>query len=182
MSFFPPEPEPAPSSEPEMVDRWDPANGNFPGYLGVPVSMDVEPIRTERLAITLDRFRGFPGGFKAELIAIARPGHTLDERGMHPDRTMGPGRLRIGLQFSDGRRGYSTRDIAPQGAFAIRYRGGGGSPFQFRTRLWIHAVPSPGPMDLVVAWADEDLPETRLSIPTEGIIDAVSRVAPVWGE
>ena len=144
------------------------------------MSVEVEPIRTDRLAITTDQFRAYPEGFNAELVAVARPGHTLDERGMHPDRTMGPGRLRIGLEFSDGRRGYLTRDIAPQGAFAIRYRGGGGSPFRIRMRLWIHAVPSPGPMDLGVAWADEELYETRLAIPTDGIIDAIERVGPIW--
>ena len=165
-----------------MVDRWDPLNGSFPGYLGVPVSVDVEPIQTDRLAITLDQFRAFPEGFKADLLAIARPGHTVDERGMNPDRTMGPGRLRIGLEFSDGRRGYLTRDMVHRGAFAIRSRGGGGSPFQIRQRLWVHAEPAPGAMEFIIAWADEDVPETRLSIPTKDIIEAISRVGPIWDE
>lgn len=180
MSFFPPEPEPTSTPDPERVDRWDPLNGNFPGYLGVPVSVDVEPVRTDRLAITMDQFRAFPEGFKADLLAIARPGHTVDERGMNPDRTMGPGRLRIGLELSDGRRGYLTRDMVNGGAFAIRSRGGGGSPFHIRQRLWVHAVPGPGHMDLFVAWADEDVPESRLIIPTDEIIEAISRVAPIW--
>lgn len=163
-----------------MVDRWDPVNGNFPGFLGVPVSVQVEPIRTDRLAITMDQFRAFPEGFKVELLAIARPGHTIDDRGMHPDRPMGPGRLRIGLEFSDGRRGYLTRDMVHRGAFAIRYLGGGGSHFQIRLRLWVRAVPAPGHMDLVVAWADEEVPESRLVIPTDEIIEAISRVASIW--
>lgn len=182
MPFFPPEPEPHAPVEPEMVDRRDPVNGNFPGFLGDPVSLQVDPIRTDRLAITLDQFRAFPGGFKAELLAIARPGRTLDDRGMHPERTMGAGRLRIGLEFSDGRRGYLTRDIEPRGAFPIRYHGGGGSPFQIRLRLWVQAVPAPEQMDLVVAWTDEGVPETRLAIPTDEIIDAIGRVAPVWDD
>lgn len=182
MSFFPPEPEARAPVEPEMVDRWDPANGNFPGVLGVPVSIPVEPVRTDRLAITMDQFRAFPEGFNADVLVIARPGHTLDERGIHPDRVMGPGRLRIGLEFSDGRRGYVTRAIAPQGAFAIRYRGGGGSPFRIRQRLWVHAIPAAGHMDLVVAWSDEGVSETRLGIPSDQIIAAVGRVRPVWEE
>ena len=168
--------------EPEVDDRWDPVNGNFPGFLGVPVSVQGDSIRTDRVAITLDQFRAFPEGFKADLLAIARPGHTLDDRGMHPERTMGPGRLRIGLEFSDGRRGYLTRDIEPRGAFPIRYHGGGGSPFRIRLRLWVHAVPPPGQMDLVVAWSDEGVPETRLGIPTGQIIEALGRVGPVWDE
>ena len=182
MPFFPPEPELRSASEPEMVDRWDPVNGNFPGFLGVPVSVQVESIRTDRLAITMDQFRAFPEGFKAELSAIARPGHTLDDRGLHPERTMGPRRLRIGLEFSDGRRGYLTRDIEPEGVFPIRYHGGGGSPFRIRLRLWVHAIPAPGEMDLVVSWADEGLAETRLAIPTDRIIEAISLVSPVWDD
>ena len=182
MSFFPQEPEHDFRRQPELVDRLDPLSGNFPGYLGVPVSVEVEPIRTDRLAITLDQFRAFPEGFTADLLAIARPGHTVDERGMNPDRSMGPGRMRIGLEFSDGRRGYLTRDMVHGGAFAIRSRGGGGSPFQIRQRLWVHAVPAPGHMDLVIAWTDEELPESRLVIPADEIIGAISRVAPVWDE
>jgi hypothetical protein len=182
MSFFPPEPESQAPNEPEMVDRRDPANGNFPGFLGTPVSIQVDPLRTDRLAITMDEFRAFPDGFNAALLVIARPGHTVDERAIHPDRVMGPGRLRIGLEFSDGRRGYLTRDPDPQGAFAIRFRGGGGSQFRVRQRLWVHAIPAPGQMDLVVAWRDEGMPETRLGIPTDHIIDAIGRVAPVWAE
>lgn len=165
-----------------MVDRWDPADGNFPGHLGLAVSAVVEPIRTDRLAITMDQFRAFPDGFDAELCVIARPGHSVDERGMHPDRVMGPGRLRIGIEFSDGRRGYVSRDPAPQGAFTIRHRGGGGSPFRIRQRLWVHAVPVLEQMDLVVSWSDEGVPETRLGIPTAHLIDAIGRVAPVWTE
>ncbi len=180
MSFFPPEPEPTSSRDAEMVDRWDPVNGDFPGFLGVPVSIELEPIRTDRLAITMDQFRAFPEGFNADLLAIARPGHTVDERGMNADRSMGPGRLRIGLEFSDGRRGYLTRDMVHRGAFAIRSRGGGGSPFQIRQRLWVHAVPAPGRMDLIVAWADEGVPETRLGVPADQIIDAIGRVGPIW--
>ena len=44
----------------------------------------------------------------------------------------------------------------------------------------VHATPAPGQMDLVVAWADEELYETRLAIPTDGIIDAIERVGPIW--
>ena len=165
-----------------MVDRWDPVNGNFPGYLGVPVAVEVEPIRTERLALTMGQFRAFPGGFKSGLITIARPGHSVSERGMNPQPEMGPGRLRLGLEFSDGRRGYPMFDRVQGAAFTIAHRGGGGSPFRIRNRLWIPAVPSPGPMDVVVAWADEGVPETRLSIPTKDIIEAISRVAPIWDE
>lgn len=180
MSFFPPEPQQPAPIERVMVDRWDPVNGNFPGFLGLPVSIQVDPIRTNRLAITMDQFRAFPEGFKAELLAIARPGRTLDDRGIHPERTMGPGRLRIGLEFSDGRRGYLTHGTEPRGAFPVRYHGGGGSPFRIRLRLWVHAVPAPGQMDLVVAWADEEVPETRLTIPTDQIVEAISLVSSVW--
>lgn len=180
MSFFPPEPEATSRPEPEMVDRRDPVSGNFPGYLGVPVSVEIEPIRTDRVAITMDQFRAFPEGFEAELLVIARPGHSVDERGMNPDRSMGPGRLRIGLEFSDGRRGYLTRDMVHRSAFAIRSRGGGGSPFRIRQRLWVHAVPAPDHMDLVVAWADVGVPETRQTIPTDAIIRAIEGVGPVW--
>jgi hypothetical protein len=35
-------------------------------------------------------------------------------------------------------------------------------------------------MDLIVAWADEEVPESRLVIPTDEIIEAISRVAPIW--
>ena len=70
MSFFPPEPERQAPVEPEMVDRWDPANGNFPGVLGVPVSIPVPPLRAHRLAITMDQFRVFPEGFNADVSVI----------------------------------------------------------------------------------------------------------------
>ena len=99
---------------------------------------------------------------------------------MHPDQTMGPGRLRIGLLFSDGTRGYLMRDVVQQGDFAIRCRGAGGSQFQIRRRLWVRAVPAPGQMDLFAGWADEGVPETRLAIPTDEIIDAIGKVDPVW--
>jgi hypothetical protein len=35
-------------------------------------------------------------------------------------------------------------------------------------------------MDLIVAWADEDVAETRLGVPTDQIIDAIGRVGPIW--
>ena len=182
MSFFPPEPEPVTPAEPEMVDRLDPLAGNFPGYLGVPVSLELDPIRTEHLAITMDHFRAFPGGFYATLITIARPGHMIEDRGIHPGRATGPGRLRIGLELSDGRRGYVMRDRVDGSAFAIAWRGSGGGPFRFRHQLWVRVVPPHGPMDLVVAWADEDLPETRLTIATDALIDAIGSVSPVWDD
>jgi hypothetical protein len=70
--LFPPQPRGDSGLDPEVIDRWDPVSGNFLGYLGVPVSIEVDPVRTDRLAITMDQFRAYPGGFKTEVVAVAR--------------------------------------------------------------------------------------------------------------
>lgn len=59
MSLFPPEPALDPVLDPEMIDRWDPLSGNFPG---VPRDAGVDRSRSgadRRLAITTDEFKAY---------------------------------------------------------------------------------------------------------------------------
>ncbi len=180
MSFFPTEPTSTAKPERGLVDRWDPRSGNFPGFLGIPVSVEVEPYRTDDFAFTMDQFRAFPEGFRAAMTVIARPGLRLHEDLEYPNRA--PGRLRVGIEMSDGRRGYEFDERSPGGDFFIWSRGRSSSPFRHRLRLWVHAIPPPGPMELVVTWPDVGLTEARVSIATEAIVGAISRAAPVWGD
>ncbi|MGK5636733.1 hypothetical protein ACSNOK_00165 [Streptomyces sp. URMC 126] len=101
----------------------------------------------------------------------------------------GAGALRVGLRLADGRR-VSPSDGEPwpapgDGERPVVLREYGvdpGSGFHRPVRLLLSAVPSGGPVTLVLEWPDEEIPETAAVLDTSGLGEAARRAVGIWPE
>ncbi|MBZ4322610.1 hypothetical protein [Streptomyces huiliensis] len=101
----------------------------------------------------------------------------------------GAGALRVGLRLADGRR-VTTVDAAPWpvpegGERPVTLREYGTDPggeFRRPVRLLLSAMPSDGPVTLVLEWPDEDVAETAAVLDTSGLGEAAERVVELWPE
>jgi hypothetical protein len=106
-----------------------------------------------------------------------RPGAEADE--------IAADKLRLGIQFADGTRVTNLdrgRDLyrdedeerRPRGPLmAFRHGSSGGG--RWKHSFWIWPLPPPGSMQLVCAWPAHGIPQTRVEIGAQPILDAASR-------
>lgn len=156
--------------------------------------------RTDRFAVCVTRLNAYPEGFEFDLLALAAPGQDEDEL---PDPMLfGPARhrvrhrggeipddvLRIGIQFSDGRKATNTGGFPhvppdfenPPEAPVLHSGGGGGGGRSWHQSEWVWPLPPPGPLAFVCQWPAAGIPLTRHEIDAQVILDAASRAQVVF--
>jgi hypothetical protein len=195
--FEPPPPPPRREPRERILPPWlGPPNGTVPGV----VALEVPLVRTERFAIFITRLDAYPEGFGFDVFALAAPGQ--DEEGLPDPMLFGPGRhilrhgrgeipdhvLRIGVQFSDGRKAtntggfpHSSADFEnpPEGP-VLHSGGGGGGGGSWHQSEWVWPLPPPGPLAFVCQWPAAGIPLTRHEIDAQVILDAAARAQVVF--
>jgi hypothetical protein len=190
MSFFEPLPPEAPRAEhtwrPPLWDR--PSEGTLPAV--VPVNQIV--VRTAEVVVEIELVRVYPNGFTVGLMALGDPrsdeGITSTLMGFGGGRGGDPGFPRLGVRFADGRtagreihdRAVARDDRGMPTEPLVRMASGGGGSSGMRTEFWIHPLPPPGPVDIIVGLPALDDLEQTVTVDGDRIIDAAQRAQVIW--
>jgi hypothetical protein len=155
----------------------------------VPNSMILASSGNARIA--LECVRCWPGGFSLDLaVFVSGEGLGPDELMFFPRsfltrRATSEARPRIGLLFSDGRRGANIghlRRAYQRGTDALTLApdGGRGSRTHISQSIYIRPLPPPGPLTLITAWPERGVPETRVSLDGTGIRSHGQEAISIW--
>lgn len=97
----------------------------------------------------------------------------------------GPGRLRFGAVFSDGRRATTGAREAPglvpppSGAAMVQQRSRTGV-LQWEAEQWLWPLPPPGELVLACRWPDRGIPETTVSLDAGPLLQRAATSVCVW--
>ncbi len=188
MSFFeslPRPPRPEPVAEPPRP-AWMKPQFMVPGS----VAADLVLLRTDEVAVTLGLLRAYTTGFEftADVHSHAR---RLHHGGMPGRRAFqeaeAEGGLRLGLEFSDGRRAeigtprpYPDQ-VGPH-TLVVVPAGSGGSDCSWHGRFWVYPLPPPGPLAFVATWPDYAVAEARVELEADLLLSAAGRAIALWPE
>lgn len=88
----------------------------------------------------------------------------------------------MGVAFSDGRLALSDshRAGATDRRLSLIPLSGSGTSSRFDQRFWVQPLPPRGPLGLIVEWSRRSLPETRVDVPADAIVEAASRATVLW--
>jgi hypothetical protein len=137
--------------------------------------------------VAVAAIEAFSTGFVIRLAALTRRSEGLGHPpyfAMHPRG--GPGSVRLGVLYSDGRRGDTASRPDPGAALGspdrimIMPRGGQGGPRRLDQAFWIHPLPPSGPVTLIAQWRDFGLDEQRHEMDSEAILTAAAGNTPIW--
>ena len=184
VSFFESFPPPPPATPPSRVEPkpWmGPSRGWVPGVLGWQLVL----LRSESIYCAASGFEVFPTGVHFVLSVRVRPDHVDPSR--HAGVPLGFRSVegpRFGVGFNDGRKAMLGLPLPghhedPDGP-VLWPRGGGGSPEEWRTQVWMWPLPPPEPLDFVAAWPAEEIPETVVTVDGAEIAEAASRAELLW--
>jgi hypothetical protein len=124
------------------------------------------------------RFRTVPPGRQSADIYSLIGGHTIDEESAQR-------RLLLGLEYSDGRRVTNVGFRFPPPATdpdapTLMATGGSGGELTYDQSYWLHPLPPPGPLLVVCRWPAFDLPESRITLDGDAIVQAAGRAITLW--
>ena len=190
MRFFEAVPPPEP---PERPSRHRPAWMKPEAVLPGTAAVERILARSDEAVVAVNGMAGYPAGFEFTLTAVLRVerrggsltshAHWLDPDDPLPDRF-----LRVGVEFSDGRRatnvshrGHFPADpSAEPGAPMLMMHGGGGSGRRQDLTYWVWPLPPPGPLAIVCEWPVYAIGESRIEIDAAVILDASARAIQLW--
>jgi hypothetical protein len=193
MSFFDRLP-PAPPPEPEPPRPvWTKPEAALAGV----VAEELLLARTDDAAIAITGLLAYHTGFEFILGAVLR---REDRRGLmfdpglhhwsgrHDDEPLPAEFLRMGVQFADagvatnlGRPPFPPPDAEPAGPLLLP-EGGGGGGRRYDIRYWVWPLPPPGSVAFVCQWPAHGIPESRVEIDAQLILDAATRAIDLWPE
>ncbi|MDG4778725.1 hypothetical protein O7614_03580 [Micromonospora sp. WMMD961] len=158
---------------------------------GVPY--EVLLARTPDAAVAVTGLLALPAGLEFTLTAVLRRervGRPFDPGPPHGMRRFGAGPLpdellRFGVQFSDGlvATNLARPPLAqmPEPATPVLlHQGGSGTNRRNDMRYWIWPLPPPGPLTFVCEWPTFKIPESRVTVDAQPIIDAANRAVELW--
>ena len=179
MGFFDEVPPPEPEPPPRPRHPWELPDNEFAGVVPAgPLLLG----RADQVAVAITSLAAYSTGFEIFVAARIRP----DDRG--PGGRLGPGHesFRLGMQWPDGskvigdhRRHGPGPDTEPDAPILNPYAFGGG-PRQRFSRWWAWPLPPPGPLEFVCEWPALGIPETRVSIEAQLILDAAVHSIRLW--
>lgn len=186
---FPPPPRPEPVPEPVRL-AWMKPEFVVPGS----VAVDLVLVRTDEVAVTLGLLRAYTTGFEFTVDTRSRRRGRHHRIGGVPRRYLTQmqdtdieDHLRLGLEFSDGRRAEigSPRphpDQVTPDTLVVHPSGGGGSDRSWHERYWVYPLPTPGPLSFVATWPAFGITETRSEVDADAILSAAARAIALWPE
>jgi hypothetical protein len=185
--FFEP-PPPPPQPEPFRPPPW---LGPPRNVLGVAVPVRFVLARTESVAVAVVDATAYPIGLEFRVAVRRRGGEREvweEPLGLHPRLRGGeipPELLRMGVQFSDGRKatslaGFPHRPDEEPSRPVLVSRGGGGGGGHWDYGFWLYPLPPQGPLAFVCEWPSEGIDLTRHEIDGELIRGAAGRAEVLW--
>jgi hypothetical protein len=191
MSFFdslpqppPPEPVRSPSRPP-----WMRSETVIPGS----VPAEVIVVRTEQVAVAVGSVRAYPNGFEFTVHVRMRredetawpgAGDPFDRQQRDPQGREDP--LRLGILYADGRRTATTSrrwplgDDTDNGDLILHSGGGGGGGRNWDSEFWVHPLPPPGPVTLIISWLKYGIGEASTELDGGAIAEAATRAVVLW--
>lgn len=179
MSFFepiePPEP-PAPTARPQP--KWSrPDTGALGGF----VPLRLELARGPQHLVLLGPMDAHPNGVAITLRTRSR----VPEMGSMYFGFEGPGALRVGVSFAEGRttesaRGAWTTNTDVGDGPILMPGGGGGGGGEYRMEFWLWPLPPPGPATFHCIWEDAGIAERSASVDASVFIDAARDAERLW--
>lgn len=147
------------------------------------VALDLVLARTDRVAVCVTRIGAYPTGFEFELRTYSASAEQdldplLFERLRRRGSGLPPELLRIGVQFSDGRKATNVRehhDLSEPDGPVMNSGGGGGGGGEWHQSIWVWPLPPPGPLVVACEWPDGGIPLTRHELDAQVILDAAGR-------
>lgn len=195
--FEPPPPVPAVQTEGGDAPPW---TGRPHGAPPGEVLSELVLARSERATISIAYLDAFPGGFELEIAASTSVAyHDLRRKGdpSGPDvfgrhwplagerQDLLPAELlRVGVQFSDGRRATNVGHDRPvNGPIMWPLSGGGsggGGESRFHQGYWISQLPPAGPVTVACEWPALGIPVVRHQLDAQLILDAAERARTIF--
>ena len=158
----------------------------------IPGSVPAELIlaRADEAVIAVGSVRAYPNGFEftahVRLRRAPETGALLADpfELQRPGRNVPAGALRLGVMYADGRRAATTGGpVLPAGdpdRLILQPDGGGGDDLGYDQDFWVHPLPPPGPVALVVSWSEQGIAETRADLDGAAIGQAAQRAVILW--
>lgn len=199
-SFFePPPPLPEPPQRPERR----PWAGARDAVIGRTVALNLVIGRSDKAALWIPAVTAFPDGFEFDVELRGRideeefghpffVAHHPRRRRRTPEEGLDPELLRLGIQFSDGRKATNIEnrmrfpmpgepDEPPEGPVLFP-RGGGGGDGRWSQGFWVWPLPPEGPLAFVCEWPAADIPETRNDIDSALVRNAAAEAEILWSD
>jgi hypothetical protein len=156
------------------------------------VPIEREVARSAEAVVAVSSIAVYPNGFEFTLFAVLRvarrggpgahAGHWLE-----PDQPPPAKFLRVGVQFSDGRRVTNLNrlpaatDDAPDATPQPKMMGGGGGGRrQFEGTYYVWPLPPSGTLSVVCEWPAYGIDESRIEVDAQTLIDASARSIQLW--
>jgi hypothetical protein len=159
----------------DRPQHWLPGSASFGVVAG----------RTDDTAVHVAFHDVYPRGVSLEVLVLLHPdGAELDHMHMHHGPSSG--RLRLGLQWPDGRRTESDDEWFPgrrggdDGDFHLQLRGGGGGGLSYSWDAWLWPLPPAGPATLYCRWDDRGIAETATPIELTAVVAAAEAARELW--
>lgn len=156
------------------------------------VPADVLVVRTDQVAVAVGSVCAYPNGFTFTVHVRSRImdgefGPSGDPFSWHR-RFAGAGTpgdvLRLGVQYSDGRRAATTSSRMPRDhtsdELVLTQEGGGGNARSWDQRFWVHPLPPDGLVTLIVSWLEHDVAEASAELDGTMIRAAAGRAISLW--
>ncbi|MFI1091022.1 hypothetical protein [Streptomyces sp. NPDC020917] len=175
---------------------WQKLEATLPSSVG----WDTVLVRAGDAAVWVGNLLAYPNGFAFTVRAVRRLGSSRPIAGeldapMDPfhgaRRRSGPGGLRFGLEYADGRRAATGGGIAgvvaarrdpDERTLRLTEHGGGGSDRTWDTDFFASPLPPEGPVTFVAVWPDAGAPESRAELDGALIRQAAARAVELWPE
>jgi len=150
--------------------------------------------RTDDVAVAIPVLLGYPNGFEFHVAVRLRSADEEHRFGTLLYGAPGPGgriatgdMLRLGVVYADGRAGTNLgfrHPHLPPADDRLHFvpEGGGGGGGSYDIRYWVHPLPPAGSVAIIGEWPRFGVPETRIEVPAQTILDASARAVSLWPE
>lgn len=174
------------------VERWRRTHERPENEVGVSVPLSLVLGRTQDLAVVLTSVVAYSMGFGFDVaVRLRQPPageHDLFQQvSAHPASVDS---LLLGVEYADGRRGSvldlddvgpsSGRSTSGAGRVSLVSSGGGGGGRAYDQTWWVHPLPPPGPVRLVVRWDAQGLAESAVELDGAAVADAGAGAQSLW--
>ncbi|MGI5214124.1 hypothetical protein [Plantactinospora sp. CA-290183] len=183
---------------PEQMHHWhrrmSPPENEFPAGVGLTALIG----RTDEAAVGITQIEAYSTGFQFTLavrLRQARPNRARGGLFMLISSHAHPGieipledRLLLGIEYSDGRRASTLKNMrmlgpaamADGGQLVLVGQGGGGGEQSVHQTYWVSPLPPEGPVTFVLAWPAFGMPESRTVLHAAVIRAAADRTQQLW--
>jgi hypothetical protein len=161
-----------------------PPDDVMPGQADLTVLLGV----VDNIAVGLNRFRVWPGGFQCILSMRVGPANSqpLPYPQFHAERTrFVPVTAVLGLEYADGAFGESRHDPYRPAPVAsarpiVMVPNGNGSNGWFDITYWAAPLPPPGPVVFWFTWAEAGLPRLTAQVDADILRRAAADTVDLW--